>query len=315
MPTQGGGTPAKKKRTTGPTKAAALKKLGLTQEDLNALKELRSQQGATPTADPSFEDKVAAVVAQQASKHAVYGSATVHPASDPQAHLEDRKAPEQVAWNSPDEDAAPVWYARNLRGVDVGFRFTRQQESGQKRTNLKPRGSRGDMVRLHPEDLRDPELATQVSYGLIEVIPEGEAQAAIKKQYTNAQTEVPNHISMLRNPLGEEYQQANPVKFATDEEAYGVKVADLNPDLMAGKLSDKEIFRDGGFVQNAGHTPTGGNPAIISDGFLAATQSEDRGNNEKQAEVDAKFRAGQFEDRPEDNLGVKVTLEPTQRTQ
>jgi hypothetical protein len=123
----------------------------------------------------------------------------------------------------------PVWYVRNLRHVDVGFRLTRQQKQGEKRTNLKPRGSRGDMLQLQQGDLKDPELQTQVGYGLVEVIPEGEARAAISKQFTNQQTQVPAHIASLRNPKGEAYEQANPVRIASDDEAYGVKVADLDP--------------------------------------------------------------------------------------
>jgi hypothetical protein len=205
---------------------------------------------------------------------------------------------------------------RNLRQMDVGFRLSRQEATGQKRTNLKPRGQRGDIVKLEPGDLKDAELQTQVSYGLVEVIPEGEALEAIRKQYTNYQNTVPAHIAMLRNPKGEEYTQVNPVTMASDDEAYGIKVADLDPGLMQGKLSDKEIKRSGGFAQNAQQTPTGGNPSIISDGFMAQPQQGlgNNGDNEKAAEVDALARSKAFEG-PGAGVGeVTVKVMPTQRT-
>jgi hypothetical protein len=274
-------TPARKPKR-GPTKAAALKALGLTQEDLDYIK-----------------DRNAPPQTHEASDNSLRGDWLV------------REEKVDPTFDQSDED--PVWYMRNLRGVDVGFRLSRQSDSGKKRTNLKPRGQRGDMQKLEPGDLKDSELKTQVAYGLIEVIPEGEALEALKKQYTNVGTQVPAHIALLRNERGEEYK--TPVRTVTDEEAMGYKVADLNPDLMSGKLSDREIKRDGGFAQDASRTPTGGNPAIISDGFMAPVQSDGSGDNERAAEVDAKIRANAFEG-PADAIGVaKVTVEPTQRVQ
>lgn len=315
--------PKRKPARRGPTKAAALKALGLTADDLAAIKALR--EASTNDAAVDAAEDLAGHPLVRSEPNVVEGSAVLHTrdpnlgtgGQDPQAAIEERQAPEQTAWNAPVE-GEPVWYVRNLRGVDVGFRLTRQQKQGEKRTNLKPRGSRGDMVRLEKDDLRDPELSTQVGYGLVEVIPEGEAQEVIRKQYTNAQTQVPAHIAALRNELGQEYAQSNPVRMATDEEAYGIKVADLDPAVMQGKRSDKEIKRDGGIVQGPVQmmpvqTPSPGK--IISDGFMAPVQTDMGGDNEKQAAVDAKLRSRQFEDRPEDNLGVKVTLEETQKVQ
>lgn len=298
----------RKKPARGPTRAAALKALGLIPEDLETLKAVASIRDASTSDD------------ERSQVEALLGH-SLHIETEPDPPGQKQPAQGQLS----DEDAArivseqrrhippeePVWYMRNLRAMDVGFRLSRQNQEGAKRTNLKPRGQRGDMVKLDPNDLRDSELQTQIAFGLIEVIPEGEALAALKKQYTNAGNQIPPHIAMLRNERGEEYNL--PVRTVTDEEAMGYKVADLDPGLMQGKLSDKEIKRDGGFAQNASQTPTGGNPAIISDGFMAALQTDMGSDNAKQAEVDARLRAKQFEDRPEDNLGVKVTVEPTQR--
>jgi hypothetical protein len=296
-------TPEKAPRKTtrrpaskGPTKAQALKALGLTKEDLDYIKDRNSP--------PNVGE----------------ASATLHPGSgfgdnSPQQVIETHQRPESQAVALPATEE-PIWYMRNLRQMDVGFRLSRQEATGQKRTNLKPRGQRGDIVKLEPGDLKDAELQTQVSYGLVEVIPEGEALEAIRKQYTNYQNTVPAHIAMLRNPKGEEYTQVNPVTMASDDEAYGIKVADLDPGLMQGKLSDKEIKRSGGFAQNAQQTPTGGNPSIISDGFMAQPQQGlgNNGDNEKAAEVDALARSKAFEG-PGAGVGeVTVKVMPTQRT-
>lgn len=306
----------KKPARRGPTKAAALKALGLTQEDLDTLKAVAALRNAQSNDDAV--DKAEAIAGHPLTRSdAKFDAAEdLLRKDDGQQALEDRQAPVRSDAELPSSTEDPAFYVRNLRGVEVGFRLTRQAESTKKRTQLKPRGARGDMAKLEPGDLRDPELLTQVQYGLVEVIPEGEAQEAIRKQYTNQQTQVPMHIAALRNEYGKEYTTAP--RTTTDEESMGYKVADLDPGVIQGKRSDKEIKRDGGFIQpgvvmEEVQTPRPGN--IISDGFLAPTQTDMGSDNEKQAAVDAKFRARQFEDRPEDNLGVKVVVEPTQRTQ
>jgi hypothetical protein len=296
-------TPARR----GPTRAAALKALGITKEDFELLKGLKeSQVSADPEPERPWVPDPEDVKRVQSDF------------SDPQQHLEDRPVPEQVSVGIDHgvPNAEPVWYMRNLRGVEVGFRLSRQAESTKKRTQLKPRGQRGDMQKLEHGDLQDAELKTQVAYGLIEILPEGEALDVLKRQYTNQQVQVPPHIAALRNEKGEEYNVAP--RTTSDEEAMGYKVADLNPDLMQGKLSDREIKRDGGFAQQGVvmepvQTPRPGK--IVSDGFLAPVQQDMGADNEKQAAVDAKLRAKQFEHRPEDNLGVKVTVEEPQRVQ
>lgn len=319
--------PKRKSTKRGPTRAAALKALGITAEDLRALKALReasTNDAAVDAAEalaghPLRRSEPIKVAQLSEEGREVAAQAVVRMINtDPQGALEDRQGPQPVSGSVPQTEEEPVWYMRNLRGVEVSFRLSRQGDMSKNnnRTNLKPRGSRGDIAKLESGDLKDSELQTQVAYGLVEIIPEGEALEAIRRQYTNAQQTVPAHIAALRNEYGKEYGQTNPVRMATDEEAFGIKVADLDPAVMQGKRSDKEIKRDGGIVQPGVVMEPVQNPrpgSIVSDGFLAPVQTDMSGDNDKQAAVDAKLRARQFEDRPEDNLGVKVTLEPTQK--
>jgi hypothetical protein len=295
--------PARKTTKRGPTKAAALKALGLTQKDLDALKALSTAGLPTPP-----------------DKNVVEASAHLTPGpgfggrEDPLAVLETRPAPPPQEVAIPQAPQEMTWYMRNLRNVEVGFRLSRQSESGQKRTQLKPRGQRGDIVRLETEDLKDGELQTQVAFGLVEVIPEGEALAAIKKQSTNQRTAIPVHIAALRNEKGEELSQ---VRTLTDEEAMGYKVADLDPAVMQGKLSDREIARNSGFAQQniVGPVQTPSPGRIVSDGFMAAEQQAlgGAGDNERAAQIDALARSKQYEG-PGAGLGeVTVKVAPVQR--
>lgn len=295
--------PAARKKPVkrGPSKAAALKALGLTQEDLDYIKDRNSPP--TTAAKPN-------VVEASATLSSGFGG------DDPQAVLEDRPAPPRVENAMPQTTEEPTWYIRNLRNVEVGFRLSRQAESTKKRTNLKPRGQRGDIVKLEPGDLKDSELQTQVAYQLVEVIPEGEALEAIKKQYTNHQQTLPSHVAALRNEYGKEYNTAP--RTVSDEESMGYKVADLDPRLMQGGLSDKDIKRDGGFQQEGimqpVESPRPG--SIISDGFMAPAQQAvgNAGDNERAAAVDALARSKQFEG-PGAGLGeVTVKVEPVQRS-
>lgn len=318
-------TPAKR----GPTKAAALKALGLSQKDLDYLKDRNSPSEAECTCGPN-EGCSSCPEKKFEEGNVVEASANLKPGSgfvggtDPQQALESRQTPpkSELPANWPGPSAGPqdepVWYMRNLRGVEVRFRLSRQEDSSKKATQLRPRGQRGDIAKLEASDLRDPELQTQVAYGLVEVIPEGEALTAISKQYTNHQSQVSPHIAMLTNALGEQLYP-DQIKFASDEEAYGIKVADLNPALMQGRLSDKEIKRDGGVVQPGVIQPVQ-NPSpgsIVTDGFMAAEQpglGNSSGDNAKAAQVDALARSKQFEG-PGAGVGeVTVKVAPVQRS-
>lgn len=100
----------------------------------------------------------------------------------------------------------PTLYARNLRNVPVSYRLARQNSKlGENRTQLKPRGQRGDVVKLEDGDLKDPVLSEQVAYGLIEIITESEALTAVSKQVHNQQTRVHPAMAYLRNENDKAY--------------------------------------------------------------------------------------------------------------
>lgn len=308
--------PTKKRATTKPTKAAALKALGLTQKDLDYIKESRKPTNTEPEAPQVVESgPVTLTPAEQVER--TYSD-------DYQGQLENRPAPEVQETNLPEPPREQEWYVRNLRGMEFRFRLERNREQTQKAIVLKPRGQRADMQRLQKGDLYDDSLRTNVGLGIIEIIPEGEAIQILEKQSTNAQQPVHGPLAMLRSETGKEYEPGS-VTVASDLEANGVKVADLDPRLMQGKLTDREVRRDGGFAQ----APMGGNPAIISDGFAAAreaalaqgqqpvpvqTDQNLGGTDAKAMEVDALARQKNLEG-PGAGLGrTTVVVEPTQRS-
>jgi hypothetical protein len=182
------------------------------------------------------------------------------------------EAPAQLP--EPDSDQPVVFYARNLGSV-TRFRLSRQQDKSKRATELKPRGQRGDMIRLEPQDLNDPELITQVEYGLIEIITEAQARDIIRKQAHNIQQAIHPAMAALRNELGEEYAQ-DAVRVDVEYNAQGITVAQLTPQGGgAGALPDLgrrgvdwNAIRQG---QNAPVMQPIQNPSpgrIISDGFV-----------------------------------------------
>lgn len=283
-------TPAPKarKKTTkrGPTKAAALKALGLTQEDLDVLKQVAEARATIEEVRESIPESVVEEV--------------VPPVLDADAV-------------SSDPAVAQVFYMRNLRGPEISFRLTRQQKRGDKRTELKPRGQRGDLKKLEPEDLRDPELISQVEYGLIEIITAAEAAEIIRKQATNHQQQLHPAMAALRNELGKEYgstDAAGNFHKQTEVQVVGdnsITVARLTPQGgEAGALPDGG--RRGIDWQAARNL--GGNPAIISDGFADAAQQGPL----SEAQRDAIARRRDIEGPAAGLGGLQVTVAPTERT-
>ena len=240
--------PAARKKATGPTKAAALKKLGLTQEDLDTLKAITEARAAVAEARaeqaaPSGTLEVEAVVER------------AEPAND-EVNQEDQT----------EEAPTGPWFVRNLRNVEFRMRLDRQK-SGTKSTTLKPRGSRGDLVKLQPEDLEDDNLIANVELGIIEIIPLGEAKAVLAKQATNQQQAVHPAMAMLRNELGKPY---DPSAIRTEAEfnSQGVVVAHLQPQGgEAGALPSSGRGIDWQAARQGVQTPVQGNQHIISDGF------------------------------------------------
>lgn len=258
------GTTARKTTTKrGPTKAAALKALGITSEELEVIKSLREGVEAAK----SFDGEKAEVSAIEAAP----------------------------------EPREPIFYMRNLRGMDLGFRLESQEGQGKKRTDLKPRGERGDMKKISKEDLHDANLATQVSFGLVEIITEYEALQIIEKQNTNI-SRAPSVVSQLRNEKDEAYPEGAVIVEPSFEDQ-GIVVAHLNPQGGgAGEIPgqgrggiDWQQARSG--VQQ--NVPAGGNPAIISDGFAADAIARQKGLEGPAAGLG----------------GVKVTVAPTEKVE
>jgi len=276
-----------RKKTTkrGPTKATALKALGLTKEDLELLAKVKAvrEQKQSPPTQPVYE----------AGSHTNAAKAALEAAE------QESKA------KAEEEPKAGPFYARNLRNVEVGFRLARQ-DKGKKRFDLKPRGQRGDLVKLQPEDLEDDTLINQVNYGVIEIITAAEAKAALEKQSTNAQQAIHPAMAMLRNELGQPYEPEN-IRTEAEFNSQGITVAQLKP--VGGEFGEIEFDRAnrGSFNRNqpVNNTAPGGNPAIISDGFA---------RNDSAAQADAVARRKDLQG-PEAGLGgVSVVVEPTQRT-
>jgi len=295
-------------RAKPPTKAQALKALGLTQEDLDVLKSLKEGVEAAR----QFEGKNAEISAIEAesvaSKEKLAATAEVTSASPAPFGTGVR---DSIGFH-PDLSMGPVtetvWYARNARNVEVSYRLTRQKKMGERRTDLKPRGMRGDIVKLQPGDLEDAELQTQVAYGLIEIIPEGEALEAIKKQGYNATQQPHAPLNVLRNELGHPYSE-DAIRVASHEEAHGYTVAKLDSNgSESGDLPSRgKAGIDWEKARNLNIAPPG-NPAIVSDGFAP------QGPNAADMAKDALARQKNLEG-PGAGLGtVAVVIEPTQRT-
>lgn len=270
-------TPARRKTTRGPTKAAALKALGLTNEDVQLLKELRKTKAAIDKAQADVQQEVSIELTEPAKK------------------LFDESQP------------SGIFYARNRQNVPVHFRLTRQEDKSKKRTNLEPRGRRGDLVRLEKKDLSDEELITQIEYGLVEIITEPEAREIIKKQSTNMREAVHPAFAVLRNELGEEYKREN-IKVDPEFNSQGVTVARLKPSDQQGAEEYGEIEftkgQRGGFQRTPTTSAIGGNPAIISDGFAAQREAMEK---DAQARAKGQQAADTYRD------GLKVTVTPPRK--
>lgn len=259
-------TPEKKPASTrkpakrGPTKAAALKALGLTQEDLKAIKDVKSVREEVQTLREQ-------IVAERAYFDQVPDT----------TGLEDDVSEDAPA---PKPEEEPVWYARNLRGVEFRMRLGRQTDK-QAPKPLKPRGQRGDMIRLEPGDLTDEYLLANIELNCVEVITQAEAQKVITGQSTNQQTAAHPAKAMLRNPLGQEYAEGA-IQGVDQHVDQSVVVAELEP--VGGEYGEIKFSRQqrGSFertTQVDGQSAEqdrqlGGNPHIVSDGFAAARAAD-----------------------------------------
>jgi hypothetical protein len=283
---------AKKPVKRGPTRTEALKALGLTQEDLDTLKAVttaRAEAAEAPVhespAPPALTPREQAIQTAKITAYNALKAAGATIPADLAAEVESIPEQRPTSDDIPNalksaeerkneaETAGIQMFARNLRGTDFGFRLSRQKTG--KRTDLKPRGQRGDIVRLEKEDYGDPELERQIQYGCLEIITLAEAREIISKQARNQQQAVHPAMAMLRNELGKPYEH-DTVKVAPEFNSQGITVAQLDPRQMRGELTDKEVAHGVGLQrvdnsqpaqQRIEHAPLGGNPAILNDGF------------------------------------------------
>jgi hypothetical protein len=261
----------------GPTKAAALKALGLTQADLDVLKQVAAAREA------------------------------VTPDTTPDVKVQNPEPPVTAKNEAP---APTGFYARNLRNAEVHIRLTRQEKT-KKRLELKPRGQRGDLAKLQPEDVEDDELLANVGI-LVEIITAGEAKDILAKQLNNVQAAVHPAMAMLRNELGQPYRPEN-IRVEAEFNSQGQTVAYLTPQGgEAGALPSKGRAGVDWAAIHGGQQPQqatapsaiGGNPAIISDGFA---------HPDPAAQADAIARIKGLEGPAAGIGGLQVTVDPVQK--
>lgn len=225
------------------------------------------------------------------------------------AWLAEQKAAEAVVAEVQDAEAAvlaeedavgPKW-VRNLYTSPFSLRLARQSDPKTRRIELKPRGVRGDMFPLEEGDEKDHILIANI--GRVEVIGNGTAQRVLAGQTHNIH-KTNSTLAMLTNELGE------PIKKLTVETEYnkqGVVVAYIDPNAkpkapLGGLVRPNQIPQQ---EQVSHFVPTGGNPAIVSQGPLT--------DNARAAVADKLARIKGRKGRPEEVLGLTVSVEPTRQ--
>ena len=199
-----------------------------------------------------------------------------------------------------EEDAAGPKWVRNLYTSPFSLRLQRQSDTKTRRIELKPRGVRGDMFPLEDGDEKDHILIANI--GRVEFIGVGTANRMLSCLTHNIQ-KTNTTLAMITNEVGE------PIKKLTVETEYnqqGVVVGYIDPNAkpkapLGGILRPDQV--PVATDQVAHFVPTGGNPAIVSQGPLT--------DNAKLAVADKLARLKGVQGRPEEVLGLTVSVEPT----
>lgn len=199
-----------------------------------------------------------------------------------------------------EEDAAGPKWVRNLYTSPFSLRLQRQSDTKTRRIELKPRGVRGDMFPLEEGDEKDHILIANL--GRVEVIGDGTAKRVLAGQTHNIQ-KTNTTLAMIVNEVGEPIQK---LTVETEYNQQGVVVGYIDPNAkpkapLGGILRPDQI--PAATDQVAHFVPTGGNPAIISQGPLT--------DNAKAAVADKLARIKGVQGRPEEVLGLTVSVEPT----
>lgn len=199
-----------------------------------------------------------------------------------------------------EEDAAGPKWVRNLYTSPFSLRLQRQSDTKTRRIELKPRGVRGDMFPLEDGDEKDHILIANL--GRVEVIGDGTAKRVLAGQTHNIQ-KTNTTLAMIVNEVGEPIQK---LTVETEYNQQGVVVGYIDPNAkpkapLGGILRPDQV--PAATDQVAHFVPTGGNPAIISQGPLT--------DNAKAAVADKLARIKGVQGRPEEVLGLTVSVEPT----
>lgn len=206
------------------------------------------------------------------------------------------KAQEAQKATEAEQDAAGPKWVRNCYGAPFSLRLQRQDKK--QRIELKPRGLRGDMFPLEPGDEHDHILISNL--GFVEVIGDGAAKKIAAGQTHNIQ-KTNTTLAMITNEVGD---PINKLTVETEYNKQGVVVGYIDPNARP-KDAFGGIKRPGETIQpeQVSHfVPTGGNPAIISQGYLT--------DNAKAAVADKLARLKGVQGRPEEVLGLTVSVDP-----
>lgn len=200
-----------------------------------------------------------------------------------------------------EDEEGPQWI-RNLYTSPFSLRLQRQSDVKTRRIELKPRGVRGDMFPLEEGDEKDHILIANL--GRVEIIGNGTAQRVLSGQTNNIQ-KTNTTLAMIVNEVGDPIQK---LTVETEYNQQGVVVGYLDPNAkpkapLGGILRPNQLS-DGQLPEQVQHfVPTGGNPAIVSQGPLT--------DNAKAAVADKLARLKGVQGRPEEVLGLTVSVEPT----
>ena len=216
--------------------------------------------------------------------------------------IEEAEHQESEAAILAEEDTEGPKWIRNLYTSPFSLRLQRQDKK--QRIELKPRGVRGDMFPLESGDENDHILIANL--GRVEIIGNGTAKRVAAGQTHNIQ-KTNTTLALIRN---ENDKPITKLTVATEYNQQGVVVGYIDPNYQAkneegagGKA--KAVLGDLNRQpeQVSQFVPTGGNPAIISQGPLT--------DNARAAVSDKLARIKGAKGRPEEVLGLTVSVEPT----
>lgn len=206
-------------------------------------------------------------------------------------------------------------YIRNIRGTWA--RLTLHQND--RRIELEPRGQRGDMAMVTPEEREDDIYRDNLGY-IFEEVRLDEGKKIIAKQQTNAAPQ-PTIMDHIRNPHGDPYQQ--PATVEASMESQGQVVANIEQKQGSQHVDQiEEITRASGAAPVQQAVPGSiGNPGITIPPDMPAeqvaayvAQQRARAGSERVGDgTDNLARQNSEEAAAALREGLNVSVGPTQR--